>query len=477
MTCANCGIELPRNATICPECDYDVAPVQTKRGAPTQAGRGNALIQSRKFHIARIVLTTICMPLMMFYLISVAYYWFEAWQLSRIYDTGRFRAPVIEQLEMPFGQIGHSFTFFGTDGDILFLPNLNRTYPFVGGFTQIDVPDSNWFDADVEQQEGVNINIAPLIYTQNNGRINLPAIPLYLDAPTSPLTLIEPKADYLEVDTSMFMLRIMVVPGSDVLINGERQTSYVSHEGILEANLRVGYGETHVSVDVNTDFHKRTRRDLVLYRAPQTIPLERGMDLPKTTTKNTVNITGTTMPGANIIVDTKYVENSLKVAPTGAFSFRAQLSIIGDNIITWHAVMPGMQDQYASYTIYYVPGLPIYSGKAWGTIDNYAAMPNMLDHWEGQEFLSRAVVLDVFDEDGIEYIAVDAAPEGAEAPLILILENKSGFFGVEVGTRYDFYSDLRGTHFYGDGRYPRLTTRYVCERGGNKILTGGERGG
>ena len=465
MICSNCGTEVPRGMRVCPGCGYEVKikaapPVEQMISADAE-DKNSTLSIGVLGKILGWFFVAIFFVAFASFIIYTVYFWFDSWRTSRIYDGTSLRAPTIEQLDMTFGQRGHSLTFFGKDGDELFIPELNRAYPFVGGMTQIDIADSAWFDLNPQTEENATVTLTPVIFTEGNGRINLPPMDLQIATPLSPLKLIDPPSDRIEVDTSMYMMRIQVIPGSKVLINGEDQSAHVSHEGLLEVNLNVTpTGDNPVSINVSTPYHQQTRRDIVLNRPPQTIPLERSMSLAKSTTKSTFTVSGTTLPGANIVVDTRYVEDSLTVKPTGAFSFRARLSAIGDNIITWHATLEGAQDQYASYTVYYVPPLEVYTGRAW--LMDYANLRVMTDVWEGRIFRCLGRVAEVFTEDDIQYIAINVAADG-DPEKICILENKSGKEPME-GSRYDAYADVSGVYLYGDSNCPKLICRYLLDR-------------
>lgn len=467
MICQNCGADVRDGATVCGGCGYEIA--QPKRPKPEPADAQHNVLSVRVLVNALLRLGILLFSIAFFgYIIYTAYFWYDSWRTDRIYSSGALREPDVVEIDMAYGQVGHSLTFFGNDGDELFIPELNRSFPFVGGLTQIDIQDSSWFDLAPEGEEAAIITLTPVIYTQGNGRIGLPPLELEIETPRSPLELVDPKSDRIEVDTSVFVLRIKVVPGSKVLINGEDLSAIISTEaGMLEANLQVyPIGDNPISINVSTPHHRQVRRDIVLYRAPQTIQMERDMTLVNSTTKNTATISGRAEPGANIVVDTKYVEGSLKVEPTGKFSFKANLTIVGDNLITWHATMDGRADQYASYTVYYVPTLAAYSRNAWAlnTQDEYDLLVKMTPFWEGQEYLCRGPVVEVFEEEGVQYVAIDVAEKGAASPRICVLENKSGVKSPEVGKVYRAYADIAGLRFYGDSNCPLLICRYMPEQ-------------
>ena len=474
VICSNCSTEVSAGALICPRCGREVVSPAAKQPKPKPTG---AEVQEQSINPLKVVFTILARLLagaftICFFgaIIYTAYFWYDNWRINRIYEGGALRAPIIEAITLPYGQKGHSLTFFGNDGDELFVPDLNRSYPFVGGMTQIDIPDSQWFASVPQSDIGVVIPLMPVIFTERNGRIVLPRMDLTIETPDSPLEITEPRSDFVEVDTSLYTLRINVVPGSEVQINGEDQKPYVSHEGLLEANINVRpIGDNPISINVKTAHHREVRRDLILHRAPQTIYLERSLNLAKSTNNRTFTIEGNVAPGANIVVDTDYLPDTLKVDAAGKFSFRAIMTTIGDNVVRWHATMDGVEDQHASYTVYYVPTLNEYGGKAWRLNNqDYDELKVMIEMRQGQPYLCWGSVVDVFvdEEDGIQYIVMDItrkSGEGSDLPHYCVLENRSTVKDPEIGKRYKGYSDVDGSYFYRDDTVPKFVCRYLTE--------------
>ncbi len=411
-------------------------------------------------------LLIICFSVAFFgYLLYTAFFWFDSWRTGRIYEVGTYRAPLVEEMVMEDGQLGHALTFFGNDGDLLFIPELNRSFPFVGGMTEIDIADSSWFDLSPEGETAAIINMTPVVLTNKNGRVALPGMQLTVETPQSPLEMIEPKSDREEVDTSKFELKIKVVRGSKVLVNGEDQTDMVNNEGELLAVVDVDdIGDNPISVSVSTAHHRETRKDIILYREPQTIEMERSMNTVKSTTKSSATISGTVEVGANIVVDSTYNEGSLEVKENGSFSFKVPLPITGDNVITWHATMQGRQDQYASYTIYHVPPLTEYGGKAWKM--DYKGLLDTNERWSADNRIFAVIgpVVEVWDEEGTQMMAIDVAPAEAEERQICVLENRAAVQNPEKDRRYKAYADVQpGLVFYNGANCPKLVCRYLVD--------------
>ncbi len=459
MRCPKCGANVRRPAEICQSCGYRVA--QQEAGGEEQQQPQ----QLRPKHVLN--------AFMMFLLVVVSisffglvvyngYFWYDSWRINRIYASGDVIPPEIEEITLADGRVGHAITFYGRDGDELFISQLGKSHMFVGGVARIEIPDSTWFDLSPEDQDAAIVTMLPVIYTEGGDRIRLPELTLDVKTPTSPLQLIDPTTDYAVADMSIYNLKLKVVPGSKVLISGEDASDTLNHEGLLEHNVNVyPQGDNRISVFVSTPHHKQTRVELNLFREPQSINLERDPNLAKSTNKELFVMYGTTEPGAQIVVDSKYVENSLVVKGTGSFSFKAKLSIIGENTINFHATMPGREDTYASYTVNYVPTLNIYSKKAWKM--DYDALLKMIDQWDKQVFLCSGPVVEIIPptDDAPQLVIVDVSTDADTEPKYVVLENRSSVSAPEVGKRYNTYAEVNGTEFYNDTRCPKLVARYM----------------
>ena len=81
-------------------------------------------------------------------------------------------------------------------------------------------------------------------------------------------------------------------------------------------------------------------------------------DTPTRTSLSEQKISGRTEPGASIVVDSSFVYNSIEVnQETGEFSFIAQFSTIGDNLVRFRAVKEGKQDSTIAFNMYYLPSI------------------------------------------------------------------------------------------------------------------------
>ena len=456
MKCPNCGASVAEGRAHCPRCNQaiDAFASSSARKGPTRAMRIATGLMWAVF--ALVSVTFLCLASYRLY------YWFDAWRLSRAYTVGGRMAPDVEEITLDDGRVGHAITFFGDDGNSVFIKELDQSYLLTGGLSRIEIPDSSWFKENPEGVEAAVITMTPVLESENGSRTELPPLEMTVKVPESPLTLINPSDDFQEVVNSIYSMQLQVVPGSKVLVNGEDVTDVVDFEGKLSANINVGYGDNNISVLVATLNHKQTRKDIVLYREPQDIQLEPNLNLDKSSSKDTMTIKGTMDPSATLVVDTDYVKDSIKIDQDGSFSFKAKFTVIGDNTVTFRAQKPGLTDSVVSVHVNYVPSLNDYSRKAWKM--DWKNLTLTYRQWFGKIFLCKGPVVEII-EDETQLVVMNVGTE--DEPQYVILDNVSSLKSPTVGLTYTAYADVagNGNYFYSDVYCPRLTARYILTPG------------
>lgn len=300
--------------------------------------------------------------------------------------------------------------------------------------------------------------MTPVLENENGRQTELPPLKLTVQAPDSPLKLISPAGDFQEVVNSIYSLQIQVVPGSKVLVNGEDVTDVVDYAGLLSANINVAYGDNKISILVETPNHRQTRRDITFYREPQDILLEPSLNLAKSSSKDTMTISGTMDPSATLVVDTDYVPDTIKLDQNGSFSFKAKFTQIGDNTVTFRAQKPGLADSVVSVHINYVPSLNDYSRKAWKM--DWEGLILTYRQWQGKIFLCKGPIVEIIEGDA-PLLAMNVGTD--DAPKYVILDNASSLTNPIPGVTYRAYADVagNGNYFYANVYCPRLTARYI----------------
>ncbi len=452
MKCPSCQAENKKGSKTCRQCG---ARLPAKRGPRTPA---MALAHGVMWAFFAIV--TVVVFGFLFYRV---YFWIDAWRMGSYYERDGRIAPDVEQIELDSGLVGHAITFYGNDGDQVFIKELRQSYEIVGHLARIELPDSHWFPAKPDDTEQAVVTLTPILFTEGGDQRELPPLELTIDTPESPLRLVNPSKELVTVNTSIFPLEISVVPGSTVLINGEDQTDMVNYLGLLTRNVAVyPVGDNIISLLVSTPSHKETRLDLNLYRPYQEINLEPSLTLDKASNLANMTITGTMDPDAILSVDTPYVEDSIKVDPNGSFKFIAKLETVGDNTVTFRATKAGKQDSVVSVNVYYVPSLDAYSRKAWKM--DYKELSLYYDTWVGRVFLCDGVVTEISVDGEEQTVIMDVNLTGEGEPQYVVLTNHSSVGTPEIGTRYKAYADVTGNQFYNSKHCPKLACRYMVKQ-------------
>ena len=371
------------------------------------------------------------------------YYRFTVYKFEKQYTRGIY-TPIVREGTLSDGRPSHVITFYGNDGDSIYVSKLGRLYNFSGGVARCEIADSSWFTGILEDNSVIEASLACEIVYQSGDRRKLPVIEFSISAPYSPVEIVSPKENDIAVNTSTYKISAKVVPGSTVMINGNDLTSLVTRDGTLDINVNVlPVGDNTYTMLVKTNGHLETRKSIVIYRAEMEIPVEVSSDTPLETSTNIVTISGYCEPGALISVDSDYVENSLvQDYTTGEFSFIAKLSTLGTNTVRFRASMPGKADSALSVDIEYMPNIDEYSRTAWAM--DYERLVLLFEQWQGRVFLCKGVVKDIIVEDSRQYVIMDVGTEGNEQLLVLV--NLSSIGTPTRGKKYSAYADV-------DGRY------------------------
>ena len=455
LKCPYCGNKCADGARYCDVC---------KEQLPTSAPEGAEEAASRPRHSAFHRILLILCWVACFIVLGIGVYkllsWIDAYKIERLYTRGAY-TPTLGEIQLADGRNAHTVVFYGEDGDMIYLPELNRSLTVCGGVARLEIADSEWFGAEVSEYDYADVHFAPILISQDGKETQLPVIDYTVTVPESPLTVVSPAENGLSVVTSTYPLELQVVPGSSVYVNGEDLSERVDRSGVLDdTRLSVQpIGDNIYTVIVRTPSHKETRQDIVIHREKFDINIELDENVSPTSSSAQMTITGTTEPGALISVDTDYIAESLQMdMTTGRFSFIAKFNQFGNKVVRFRASMDGRSDAVVSFTVNYKPTLGDYAAGAWKM--DYDQLRLYFEQWNGRVFRCIGPIVDSFiADDGYQYFIMDVGTDGTQKLIVLL--NYSTITSVNLGPTYDVYADVIGRYMYKSSYYPMLAARYV----------------
>ena len=448
LICPNCKAVIKADTRKCPSCGIylnysDRVVTETHLPVPKLLGRIALVLLA--------ALVTICLTA--FIVLRVHY------ERQNREITEKYVHQVVEPITFENGVKGHALTFFGTDGDCVYIEELGKSYMFVGGIARVEFEDYIWFAADPTEQQSATVTFSPIYVSATGQKTRIPVFTVEIEVPEAPVTIVTPKNQRTAVLTSTTGLQMNVVYGSRVIINGEDVSDQIDRSGNLNLTLNIlPIGDNSISIIVRTDHHKEARRDIVFEREEMDIVTEIANSVQFSSAINYMTINGTTEPGAYITVDTDYDAKSMFIdQETGKFSFQAKFSGFGSNLVSFTAKMDGRRDTHISFYVNYIPSKAEYTRNAW-TMD-YAQLRLYYEQWTGKVFLCMGKIRDVITaDDGTRYYIMNVGND--ENVKLVALDNQSNIGTLKQGEEYAMYADVVGRIFYEDNYVPALVTRY-----------------
>ncbi len=366
-------------------------------------------------------------------------------------------------------QAAHTITIPGKDGTQIYVKELSNTYTISGGKAVLEVPDYIWYSNYEDLlSDAMDVTVTPFTRSSAGKLTPMDPITYQIQIPLSPIELITPDSTRVDVATAMYPMKFRVREDSRVTINGSDYSDLVNQEGgEVTYNATVQpIGENKVVIKVRSQYCRENVVEITLFRAKQEVPLDLVSDQTYNSSKKSMKITATTIPGADIEVLTPNTDLDItNIAVDGTFSFYAVFSQIGNNLVTIQASMPGRQPSVLSFNIYYVPPADEYTKVAWGLDSsnaqgkaNYADLltNNALRVKSTQIYVMTGVITQIISNKP-QLAILNAGTE--ESPQNVMLENSTKTTWVE-GQKYQIFADAYG--MYVD--MPRLIARYTYKK-------------
>lgn len=461
MVCPGCGTHLKDGLDVCPECGTVFErhfQRHSEQEAPEEKSRRE---WERTLTIAMRVLVHVLIWIFSLSILSFGlykvYYWYQSYSVQKSYEDGTVKMPELEAIEMEDGRTGHAITFYGRDGDIIYIEELDKRFMVVGGKAVVKVADAEWFQIAGVSAASAQISLTAVQTSEKGEKTLLPIVSFDVEMPVSPLTIVSPTEKYVTTMSSVYDLQLTVVYGSTVLVDGEDVTGMVDKQGNLSVSVAVyPQGENPVSILVQTPNHLETREDLVFYRQPMEIDLEISSATEFTSERAQMVIRGAVDPQAQLIIESNYDPATLSIDEKGNYSFAAVFDHYGDNAVTLRACKDGCEDSVVSFNVYYVPAIGEYSRTAWKM--DYQNLLYCWQEWDGRVFACTGTIAAIMEDDP-ETLVIDISDDGSGR--YLVIKNMSDKEITQVGARYTIYADVSGQADYEGRTYTRLIGRYA----------------
>ena len=368
--------------------------------------------------------------------------------------------------EMP----AHIIRLPGEEGQIYWITELKSSYPVVGGYATIEVPDYKWYESKTEiTEESATAVITPYLRTSAGEQKRMQQITFEVEVPESTLELVSPSANFAQTYRKLYEIQFRVAKNSTVSINGEDFTQLINkNDGLVTWNVVVNaIGNNEFTIKTRAQYCREKTEVITIYRPVQDIPLDLAADIATRYSPQRVKdektgemyephmtISGNTLTWATLDIQTPYLNLDLsELATKGTFSFEAVFDKIGYNTIRIVASVPGKNPSIVEHEVYYMPIADIYTRKAWSMKDQYT------DYLNNSEL--RITKTQIYQVDATCLSILSTNPQLAEFELTdgsgrtLLMTNYS-YDTWQPGSVYRLFGDAYGVY----NGTPWLNDRY-----------------
>ena len=362
----------------------------------------------------------------------------------------------------------HTIVVRGRENASVYIQEMASTYVIADGNVTLTIPDYMWYDTDSStyavpcETDTADITVSPFIrYSASGEQYALEPVHFTIEVPISPVYLLNPATPRAEVGVSIFEVRLNVLAGSTVIIDGTNVSTLIRETGNVSKNVQVlPVGDNAISISVKSKFYRENKMEVVLVRAPQEIPLEL---VPTVITEwnyeaddplHQTTISGTTLPGATITVESPHEDLTVN-SETGEFQFKPLFPVLGNNDVVIRASFEGRADSVITHTVYFMPTADVYTRRAWDLDSQYSDLINYMDlrKRNGTIYVGTGVIKRIIST-APQMAVMDIGTEHFEK--LVLLENSSKTTWT-IGTRYRIYGEAFGLY----DTMPRLTVRYT----------------
>ena len=354
----------------------------------------------------------------------------------------------------------HTVLIPGEDGTTIYIRELHASYNVLDGFATIEVADHTWYDnLEGALDETMDVTLTPFLKSASGKQTPLDLVTYQITIPLSPITLESPDALRTTVSTTMSAIKIVVRPGSRVMVNDKDCSDTVNSEtGEMSYNAMVQpIGDNPYKITVRSQYCRENSLTIVLYREKQEVPLDLSVGTYGTTDQKNMKVTATTLPGAYVEVLTPHADlNITDLDSTGKFSFNAVFDHIGYNTISIKASYGNKKPSIVNHEVYYLPPADEYTKKAWPlTAEGYSELLNNLPVRiaNNQVYVVKGYV-QYSVSDKPQRVVINTSEDGKSQPVLVENFTKIRW---EVGKYYRIYADAASSY----SSMPWLNARYT----------------
>jgi len=321
---------------------------------------------------------------------------------------------------------------------------LGRRFPVTDGKAEM-IFDNAFLHSrfpQTDNQNGIDITLDITVYKDGVAEYK-ETLNFIMEMPPAPLTLIQPEHGQAIVTDETYRLVFTVEIGSTIFINGDNFTDLLDDTGRFQKDLVVpDVLESTYEIRVIKRGFKDTTENIVLKREEQIVPLTLDDELPIRAERDTVTISGSTHPGAQISTDLQTTGEHTIDTETGMFSIevRAERPGLAAGIIT--SSLNGTQISQVEVVIFRVISEADYTRRAWNP--DFAELLAHPDLHNGQIFLFMGRIAEVLLYGHKNIFTVNVSDDPAHIQHVLV--EYWGEFEFEPGDDIRVFGNRWGNH-------------------------------
>lgn len=434
-----------------------VVPPRAKRARVT---RSRYRVNWQRFALMAVVIVALSAGLA--YGLFTGYKWgvgtVSQWFADRN-GTTPAQAPTVEKVRID-GTDWHKITFYGKPGEQILVTNPRRPLTIKNdGKEELLLDDQSFINSDLAAgQDKVTVQLEAVQIALDGKETPIKVEPYIIEVPLSPLKIILPKDQTTPTQEDLVLVKVKVTPGSRVIIDGINRTDIVDKQGYVSTYVNLdAKGVNDIIISVETKTYRKNDYSLKITRPKMDVPITLDSSTSTSTPENTIEIKGTTSPGATITTDATLAgKSSITMDPvSGNFSFTATLKRWGMNRINITATAANGVASTMTHCVTHKATLENYTKKA--QVMDYTLVSTSAENIIGRVYLFEGSVQSKLEEEDSDYYLFNIGD--ASNPKLLVLEYTKDA-GLKIDGYYKVYGDVLGTV----ESYPALTGQFVYEQ-------------